>query len=706
MRKKKLFFLILICILFFPFVVNAEECDISKITVMSMEENGIGGHAEEVGAPVFKDRSIDFNLKMYEVGDSITYDMTIKNDSNEDYMISEDTFKTDSEYIEYTLKTHDGNNVVKAKNSKDLTLIIAYKKEIDDSLLNNNKFDASNSLTLSLNTSDKEKELNSITTNNIKNPSTSRSNIYLICFLLFIFTIAIYFNLHNKKKYNIYLILILCMVFIPVGYAICKCDIEVESSIEIEKLPSFYDTFEDLADDNSCIIKYDNEVTDQVGITKRSDNVYFNTCPEKRNVIFGNLCWQIIRTTDTKGTKVVYNGEPVNGKCLKNNNFHKGINGNSIEQTDLNSEYLYGSSFTYDLSNNTFTLTDTKLATWNDSTYESIIGKYTCKSTNATCSTIYSINDYIDNNTAYTISYTIGNTNPALIGESPFNANRKTASAVGYMYNKTYNIKERQIVDETFKYGSDVTYDSSTHMYTLSGNVKNIAPSYYKGDVHYTCWNTSGECSEVSFMYRFETGNKIYYINLKNGKKIDDAINDMLNNDNLNVYDSSIKGIIDAWYKQNLIKYQSRIEDTVYCNSREINSLGTWRIDKDIDIFYGISFRFNTLTCKNITDSFSISNNKAKLKYPVGLISNEEWENLNDIDLRRIGTAYWTISPNDFYTYDANNRYIYADGFTSINYTELTSVSSIGGIRPAISLSQDSLVSSGDGSENNPWIIK
>ena len=167
MRKKKLFFLILICILFFPFVVNAEECDISKITVMSMEENGIGGHAEEVGAPVFKDRSIDFNLKMYEVGDSITYDMTIKNDSNEDYMISEDTFKTDSEYIEYTLKTHDGNNVVKAKNSKDLTLIIAYKKEIDDSLLNNNKFDASNSLTLSLNTSDKEKELNSITTNNI-----------------------------------------------------------------------------------------------------------------------------------------------------------------------------------------------------------------------------------------------------------------------------------------------------------------------------------------------------------------------------------------------------------------------------------------------------------------------------------------------------------------------------------------------------------
>ena len=94
---------------------------------------------------------------MYEVGDSISYDMTINNASEEDYMIDEDTFKTDSEYIEYSLKTNDNSNIVKAKSSKDVTLTATYKKEVEDNLLSNNKFNASNNLKLSLNTNDKEK---------------------------------------------------------------------------------------------------------------------------------------------------------------------------------------------------------------------------------------------------------------------------------------------------------------------------------------------------------------------------------------------------------------------------------------------------------------------------------------------------------------------------------------------------------------------
>ena len=151
--KKRLLLIIIMSLFFIPYIVNAETCDISKITITSMEQKSIEGNTEEVEDPTFKDRNINFNLKMYEVGDSITYDMTIKNDSKEDYMIDEDTFKTDSKYIIYTLKTNDGSNVVKAKSNKDVTLIVEYKKEVDSSLLNNNKFDASNNLKLSLNTS-------------------------------------------------------------------------------------------------------------------------------------------------------------------------------------------------------------------------------------------------------------------------------------------------------------------------------------------------------------------------------------------------------------------------------------------------------------------------------------------------------------------------------------------------------------------------
>ena len=33
------------------------------------------------------------------------------------------------------------------------------------------------------------------------------------------------------------------------------------------------------------------------------------------NIIFNNMCWKIIRTTETNGIKLIYNGTPVDGKC-------------------------------------------------------------------------------------------------------------------------------------------------------------------------------------------------------------------------------------------------------------------------------------------------------------------------------------------------------------------------------------------------------
>ena len=33
------------------------------------------------------------------------------------------------------------------------------------------------------------------------------------------------------------------------------------------------------------------------------------------NIIFNNMCWKIIRTTENNGVKLIYNGTPTNGKC-------------------------------------------------------------------------------------------------------------------------------------------------------------------------------------------------------------------------------------------------------------------------------------------------------------------------------------------------------------------------------------------------------
>ena len=230
---KYLFIMLLI-----PFIVLAEECDISKITITSMEQSSIEGNTEEIEEPTFQDRSINLNLKLYDVGDSITYNMTIKNDSEEDYMIEEDTFKTDSEYIEYTLKAKDNTNVVKAGITKEVTLIVTYKKEVDDNLLTNNKFDASNSLKLSLNTNNKEHPLDIITTDNIKsikNPPTSIFSIKLFVLILLISLIIIVMGIKNKNKYAKYMFLIMTFIIMSKVYAICKCDIELDANITIEK---------------------------------------------------------------------------------------------------------------------------------------------------------------------------------------------------------------------------------------------------------------------------------------------------------------------------------------------------------------------------------------------------------------------------------------------------------------------------------------
>ena len=43
--------------------------------------------------------------------------------------------------------------------------------------------------------------------------------------------------------------------------------------------------------------------------------LYYRGAVENNNVIFGGFCWKIIRTTETGGIKMIYNGTPTDGVC-------------------------------------------------------------------------------------------------------------------------------------------------------------------------------------------------------------------------------------------------------------------------------------------------------------------------------------------------------------------------------------------------------
>ena len=703
--------LLLILILVLPLFVLAEECDMSKITITSVAQKSIEGNTKVISEPTFKDRNINLDLKMYEVGDSVTYDMIIKNESEEDYMIDENTFKTDSDYIEYTLKTNDDSNVVKAKSSKDLTLTVEYKKEVDSSLLNNNKFNASNSLKISLNTSEKEKVLDVITTDNIKeslapqevkNPITSVSNMLLVIFVLLTAIIGVFILIRYKNKCAKYILIVLSMFIIPIVYAICKCDIEVESTIEIEKLPKLYDTVVQLSsEDNACVTKYDGEVTDQVGQTVQAHNVYFNKCADKRNVVFGGFCWQVIRTTETKGTKMIYNGEPVDGKCESTRGNHKGIVGSDGLSQKLNASYLYGDSFTYDTTNNTFTLTNPETAIWSDSSYADLIGKYTCKNSTGTCTTLYNINGYDSNTSAYTSGYTIGNTNYAQIGKSPFNANYGSPAMVGYMFNKVYNYKSGAPTSGSLM-GNDVSYSNGTYT-LLPADGESTLGTTKDATHHYTCNNTTGTCNKVRYYY-YSSGSLNYYIELDGAENIQTAVNEMLYNDNVNTYNSSIKGIVDSWYAQNLSSKTNMLEDTVYCNARNMTNQATNGWNKDVSLSTYMYFKNETLnndlSCINETDQFAVGNSKAKLTYPVALLEEEEY-NINTSSLMSTGAIWWGLSPHYFNVGSAFVRYVYSAGGISYDYVGYAS-----GVRLVVSLKNGITFSRGTGSETDPWVIE
>jgi hypothetical protein len=187
----------------------------------------------------------------------------------------------------------------------------------------------------------------------------------------------------------------------------------------------------------------------------------------------------------------------------------------------------------------------------------------------------------------------------------------------------------------------------------------------------------------------------------------------MLSSNDVNRYNSSIKGIIDAWYVQNLSSKTNMLEDTVYCNARNITSLGGWDPEGGSTTSdYYIKFKNytsnNDISCANETDQFAVSNNKAKLTYPVSLATHEELFTLTNNNsstyysvLTKTNAWWWGLSPDYFYTYYADVRNVNSGG----DVNGYLGVYNNNGVRLVVSLNSGAVISSGDGSEERPFVI-
>ena len=185
-----------------------------------------------------------------------------------------------------------------------------------------------------------------------------------------------------------------------------------------------------------------------------------------------------------------------------------------------------------------------------------------------------------------------------------------------------------------------------------------------------------------------------------------------------NTTDSTIKTIIDKWYKDNLnTNYGKYLSTTaVYCNDRSTSD----------NAYFGAYTRLITnktpsYDCTATEDKFTVdtSTGNGKLTYPIALMTADEvsfagglygantptWYYYNSVNGSSTGSKFWwLLSPLDSST--SGSSMFIVRGSSNPGRLNYNYVNSNNGVRPALSLKSCAKYSSGDGSAENPYTIK
>lgn len=125
---------------------------------------------------------------------------------------------------------------------------------------------------------------------------------------------------------------------------------------------------------------------------------------------------------------------------------------------------------------------------------------------------------------------------------SAFNSKWTSLADVGYMYNLRHDFKSLSLsnVVGAKLYGNNASYSGG--IYTLT-NTTSVAISNNPTALvnnHYTCFDPTGRCGTVYYVF-YVTDTHIIYLDVSGGKKIENVLNEMLNNNYVNKISSPIK---------------------------------------------------------------------------------------------------------------------------------------------------------------------
>ena len=302
------------------------------------------------------------------------------------------------------------------------------------------------------------------------------------------------------------------------------------------------------------------------------------------------------------------------------------------------------------------------------------------------------------------------------IGNSQYNGKYWDSTYVGYKYNEKFSLHESNGTTEykwftnttKYNFGTDYTFDELTKKFTLTGTIKQLTWKDNHNDIVsdnlYSCLNTS--CNVIYKIMGYQSDSVMIVQPISySSDSYDSAV---INNTN-----SVIKNTIDTWYKNNLTSYASYIADETFCSDRSLN-FGSGYLTSVSTTYetYGrlVDKKIPSLKCIQDNDKFKISNESAKLDYPVALVTTDEtalaggvFNIPNSVYYLYNGQYLWTLSPASFTSSDtfANawaidpTGSLYPWGTVDHNF----------GIRPVINLRSGVQITKGDGTSLNPYVV-
>ena len=186
-----------------------------------------------------------------------------------------------------------------------------------------------------------------------------------------------------------------------------------------------------------------------------------------------------------------------------------------------------------------------------------------------------------------------------------------------------------------------------------------------------------------------------------------------------NMLSSTIKGVVDEWYRSNIAEneehpeYVEYISDTLFCNDRSFSSTNTGTGTGTSATNYRPGNVPRTLYCSQQNDRFTVDDEvigNGDLTYPVGLLTSDEGylaggSGSNSGYYLYTGTSYWTMSPDGYSGGDASTggrAHIHYVGSNGRLYIYNNGVDTSYGVRPVLNLKYGSL-KLGSGTASDPY---